>query len=622
MAISSNISITQNSQNIANNKSNITVRVQVTTTGESYNGYSKPGTCTIDGTSYNFSHNIPYQATTTIFEKTLDVAHDSNGEKTVYASFSFQTGISAGTITGSTSKKLTTIPRTSEVSLSKKNFNIGETITIYTNRKSASFTHTAVIKFNGQTVRTQTGIDASYSWNTNELFAKIPNQNQANGTVELTTYSGGTKIGTSTVVDFTGHVVDSDPVFNNFDCEDTNPITKTLTGSLPGSNQKYIRKYSNLKVTITSANKMTTKNSATPKYYNIVVGNKIEKLDYSTSEISKTINNMDDNTVTVFAVDSRGNQKDKTKSLDIVEYSETVLQSVKIERKEGVGETVLISLSGKYANINFGAKTNTVKSIQFRKKSKTETEFGSWVEIKQLVTINTENGTFSCDSKEITGQTFTLGTEYDIEVQVKDELSSDTEPVSLNSGKVLLSALKNKGICIGGIYNEKLGGPLQLNKKNVIDWINSKQDKQKHILKAILATDNTTITSAQDYDAVLVPLGEQYLKFGNKLSLSNGKIVIGSGVKYIRISAQVMMSYIPSSLRIMGLAVYITNSQVYTNYGFRTSSDFLTYNAPGMIFPAKAGDTVSIHVYIEPSGTSVKLRTYSQSTFLQVEVIE
>lgn len=495
MAISSNISITQNSQNIANNKSNITVRVQVTTTGESYNGYSKPGTCIINGTPYDFSHNIPYQATTTIFEKTLDVAHDSNGKKTVYASFSFQTGISAGTITGSTSKKLTTIPRTSEVSLSKKNFNIGETITIYTNRKSASFTHTAVIKFNGQTVRTQTGIDASYSWNTNELFAKIPNQNQANGTVELTTYSGGTRIGTS-AVNFTGYVVNSDPVFNNFDCEDTNTVTKTLTGN----NQKYIRKYSNLKVTITSANKMTTKNSATPKYYNIVVGNKIEKLDYSTSEISKTINNMDDNTVTVFAVDSRGNQKDKTKALDIVEYSETVLQSVKIERKEGVGETVLISLSGKYANINFGAKTNTVKSIQFRKKSKTDTEFGSWVEIKQLVTIDTENGTFSCASKEITGQTFTLGTEYDIEVQVKDELSSDTEPVSLNSGKVLLSALKNKGISVGGIYDENLGGPLQLDKKNVIDWINGKQDKiiQKVLWSGIqYMTADHTITLSE-----------------------------------------------------------------------------------------------------------------------------
>ena len=74
MAVSSNISITQNSQNIANNKSNITVRVQVTTTGGSHNGYSKPGTCTIDGTTYDFSHNIPQNSTTTIFEKTLDLS--------------------------------------------------------------------------------------------------------------------------------------------------------------------------------------------------------------------------------------------------------------------------------------------------------------------------------------------------------------------------------------------------------------------------------------------------------------------------------------------------------------------------------------------------------------------
>lgn len=615
MAVSSNISITQNSQNIANNKSNITARVQVTTTGESYNDYSKPGTCTINGTSYDFSHNIPYQATTTIFEKTLDVEHDSNGEKTVYASFSFQTGISAGTITGSTSKKLTTIPRTSEVSLSKKNFNIGETITIYTNRKSASFTHTAVIKFNGQTVRTQTGIDASYSWNTNELFAKIPNQNQANGTVELITYSDGTRIGTSTV-NFTGYVVNSDPIFNNFDCEDTNTVTKTLTGN----NQKYIRKYSNLKVTITSANKMTTKNSATPKYYNIVVGNKIEKLDYSTSEISKTINNMDDNTVTVFAVDSRGNQKDKTKALDIVEYSATVLQSVKIERKEGVGETVLISLSGKYANINFGAKTNTVKSIQFREKSKTETEFGSWVEIKQLVTINTENGTFSCDSKEITGQTFTLGTEYDIEVQVKDELSSDTEPVSLNSGKVLLSALKNTGICVGGIYDEELGGALQLDKKDVVNWINSKQDKQKHILKAILTSDNTILTASQNYDAILIPLS-QTIKIGDLLTFSDGKIVVGSGVNHIKISSKCIVSS-SSKEMLIGLRIYINSIEVSSNYISSSLNKWDTLSVNESVFNAKEGDTISANIYIDSSGQNVKLRKYSSSTFLQVEVVD
>ena len=620
MAVSSSITITQNSQNISNNTSNITVKVQVVTSGSSHNDFSKPGTCKIDGTDYSFTHSIPQNSTTTIFEKTLDISHDNEGKKTVNASFSYQTGISAGTISGSISKVLTTIPRTSEVSLSKKNFNIGETITIYTNRKSASFTHTAVIKFNGQTVRTQTGIDASYSCNTNELFAKIPNQNQANGTVELTTYSGGTRIGTSTV-NFTGYVVNSDPVFNNFDCEDTNTVTKTLTGN----NQKYIRKYSNLKLTITSANKMTTKNSATPKYYNIVVGNKIEKLDYSTSEISKTINNMDDNTVTVFAIDSRGNQKDKTKALDIVKYSETVLQSVKIERKEGVGETVLISLSGKYANINFGAKTNTVKSIQFRKKSKTETEFGSWVEIKQLVTINTENGTFSCASKEITGQTFTLGTEYDIEVQVKDELSSDTEPVSLNSGKVLLSALKNKGISVGGIYDENLGGPLQLDNKNVINWINSKQDKQKHILKAILSTDNTVITSTANWQSIEVPLN-QYIKIGDKLRFENNRIYIATDVKYIKFSAKVLLWELSSSAKMIGLII-----QGNKNYAMSNCYKSLYGNCDVLTIPetiikvnqdnSTTEETIMALVYFD-NPSSGKLRKYGQSTFLQVEVVD
>lgn len=495
MAVSSSITITQNSQNISNNTSNITVKVQVVTSGSSHNDFSKPGTCKIDGTDYSFTHSIPQNSTTTIFEKTLDISHDNEGKKTVNASFSYQTGISAGTISGSTSKVLTTIPRTSEVSLSKKKFNIGETITIYTNRKSASFTHTAVIKFNGQTVRTQTGIDASYSWNTNELFAKIPNQNQANGTVELTTYSGGTRIGTSTV-NFTGYVVNSDPTFNNFDCEDSNSTTVTLTGN----NQKYIRKYSSAKVTITSANKMVAKNSATAKYYNIIVGNKSEKLDYSTSNINKVINNMDSNTVSVFATDSRGNQTNKTKSLEIIDYSEIVIQSLNIERKEGVGEKLVIMLSGKYSNTNFGAKTNSVKSVQLRRKVKNDSNYGDWIDIKSLITINAENGTFSCNSKELTSQTFILGTEYDIEIKIADELSSDTEPVSLNSGKVLLSALKNKGISVGGIYDENLGGPLQLDNKNVINWINGKQDKviQKVLWSGIqYMTADHTITLSE-----------------------------------------------------------------------------------------------------------------------------
>ncbi len=616
MAVSSNITISQNSQNIANNTSNITVRVKVTTTGESWNGYDKPGTCTIDGTPYNFTHNIPYQATTTIFEKTLNVSHNSNGEKTVSASFTFETGISAGTISGSTSKKLTTIPRTSNVSLSKTNFNIGETITIYTNRKSSSFTHTAVIKFNGSTVRTATGIGASVSYATSELFAKIPNANRGTGTVELTTYSGSTRIGSSSV-SFTGNVVNSNPTFNNFDCQDTNSTTLALTGN----NQKYIRKYSNIKVTITSANKMVARNSAVAKYYNVIMDNKTQKINYSTSTVYTTINNMNNNVVTVFAVDSRNNQTSKTKSLDIVPYSEILLQTVKVERKGGIETKALITLSGKYSNIDFGSKTNTVKSIKLRAKNlKAGGNYTDWVDIKPLITINTQNGTFSSNAVELTTLNFTLGVEYDIQIQVEDELSSDIETVRLNSGKVLFSAIKDKGICIGGIYNESVGGAFQLDNKNVIAWINSKQDKQKHILKAILTNDQTILTSSKAYDSVLIPMS-QSIKLGNLLTFSNGQIVVGSGVHDVKISSKCIVSSTSKEM-LIALRVFINSSEVSSSYMHSISGKWATLSVSESIVNAKEGDKISAKMYIDTSGQSVGLRKYGSSTFLQAEVVD
>lgn len=458
MAVSAKITITQNSQNIANNTSNVTVKCIVTTSGASYNMYEKPGTCTIDGKTYDFEHNIPSNSATTVYSRTMNISHKADGTKTLSASFKYETGISAGTVSASTSKKLTTIPRTSKVSLSKTNFNIGETITINTNRASSSFTHTIVIKFNGKTVRTQNNVGANYSWNTNELYKYIPNANKATGTVTLTTYSGSTKIGTSTV-NFTANVVNSNPNFSNFDVEDINEVTLSLTGN----SNKYIKKYSNAKVTITAANKMTTKNSATPNSYNVVAGDANQVVNYSdTASVEATINNINSNTISVYAIDSRNNQTGVTKSLDIIEYTEVLLQSINIERENGVGTNVLITANGKYSAIDFGQVINILDTIEIRKKSTSSTEWEKWISIKNLFTINNEDGSFYTTSKLIETMTFDLGVEYDIQVRVKDKLSEDIEDFKLNSGELLMSALKDKGICFGGIYDEEVGGSIQI----------------------------------------------------------------------------------------------------------------------------------------------------------------
>ncbi len=471
MAVSGSISIKQNSQNIANNTSSITVTGTATMSGPSYDYYTRTGTLTIDGKDYSFSATFPENTTKTLFSKTVTVTHNSVGEKTVSASFSIKTGMTGtlpnGVISKSTSKKLTKIPRTSKVSMSSTNFYIGSTITINTNRASSSFTHTAVIKFNGTTVRTQTNIGASYSWNTSELYAKIPNANRGTGTVTLTTYSGNTNIGSSSV-NFTANVRNSNPTFSNFDVEDTNATVLALTGD----STKYVKKYSNAKVTITSANKMTTKNSATAKSYNVVAGSASKSLDYSSSStVTTTINNVNSNTISVYAIDSRNNQTSVTKSLDVIDYTEVLLQSIDVHRENGIGTSVIITANGKYDNVDFGDVTNSIKTIQFRKKQSSSSTWGSWQSIKYLFDIDTTNGTFetkeTLSSSSISG--FSLGVEYDVQIKVTDELSEDVEEIQVNSGKVLMSAVKDQGVCFGGIYDTTLGGHLQVGESDPMD---------------------------------------------------------------------------------------------------------------------------------------------------------
>lgn len=465
MAVSGSISIKQNSQNIAKNTSSITVTGKATMSGPSYDLYTRTGTLTIDGKSYKFSATFPSNSTKTLFSKTVTITHNSVGEKTVSASFRIKTGMTGtlpnGVISESTSKKLTKIPRTSKVSMSDKNFNIGASITINTNRASSSFTHKLVIKFNGKTVRTQTNVGASYKWSTTELYKYIPNANSATGTITCTTYSGSTTIGTSSV-SFTANVKNSNPTFSNgFQIEDTNATTLALTGN----KSKFIRRYSSAKVTIPVAQKMTAKNSATSKAYNIIIGSKSHTVSYSsTNNVSYTFNNIDSNTVNVYAIDSRNNQTKASKSINAISYTEILLQSVTVNRENGIGTNVIVTANGKYHNINFGAVTNSIKNIEFRKKKSTLSTWDAWQSIKYLFDIDTTAGTFKTNprllSPELDG--FQLGVEYDVQIRVTDELSSDVEDIRVNSGKVLMSAIKDIGVCFGGIYSNSKGGGFQL----------------------------------------------------------------------------------------------------------------------------------------------------------------
>lgn len=271
----------------------------------------------------------------------------------------------------------------------------------------------------------------------------------------IATTSGGTIY--RKYVKATMTIKNGQPVFTDFDIEDVDATILTLTGNP----QKYVRKYSDIKVTISSADKMVAQKESTAVSYNIIVGDQSKTLTYSTSDLTTTINNMDANKIEVYAVDSRGKQTGVPKSLDIIDYKEVALNSITFARKNNVEETVVITGKGTWTNVDFGLIKNSIKTFAFRKKKKTENTWSEWFSLTDIFNIN-EDGTISNKvENEFTATTFDFGEEYNIEVKIEDELSSSTKTTKVNSGKILMSALKEKGVCFGGIYDAAKGGAIQ-----------------------------------------------------------------------------------------------------------------------------------------------------------------
>ena len=193
------ISITQNSQSIANNTSNVTVSVRFYRTNTGYTSYGT-GTvyCKINGTQYSAAVTPSQKITNSgivLFTKTLDISHGSDGKKTLICS----AWISHDVVTSSEqsySQALSTIYRASTVSATAAK--MGGTSTITIDRKSSSFTHTLKYTFGGTTATIKTGVGASYPWPVPDLASKCNNALSGKATITCITYNGSTAIGTET----------------------------------------------------------------------------------------------------------------------------------------------------------------------------------------------------------------------------------------------------------------------------------------------------------------------------------------------------------------------------------------------------------------------------------------
>lgn len=370
MAVSISISITQNSQNITNNKSNATVKVTASWTGGSYNkvvdASGKPqanGSVKIDGTSYSFNSTFNDNRTMTgskvIFTKTLDISHGADGKKTLICSASFKTYLSSsGTPTATASKVLTTIPRKSSLSVS--NGTLGETVTLTVTRQSTDFTHTVTYKCGTASGTLCTKSKEESLWFIPLLGLASQNTTGTSVTITYTikTYNGDTLIG-STDYTKTCAIPSSVVPSCSIAAEDDIGYRVTYGG--------YIRGLSKVKGTIIASGVY----GSTIKSYSTTVDGKTYTGDSFTSNVLTTSGTL---TLTTTVTDSRGRKATAKTTITVLDYVKPTITALTVTRCDASGNK---SSSGAYLKAVFSSKVtalNNKNKATYKIKYKKTTE--------------------------------------------------------------------------------------------------------------------------------------------------------------------------------------------------------------------------------------------------------
>ena len=383
MAVSQNLTLTQLSQNIANNTSQVRMLWTSTQSGSSHNDYTRTGYWNFDNQNGTVDYTLPANTTKTILDKTFTVYHNADGTKKVEASTWMATGISAGEVRKTASLTLTTIPRGSTAYVN--NPVIGHLATITVSRNSSSFTHTITYTFGKKTGTVTTkSSSTSISWTVPANFAdEIPNDNHGDGTLTTYTYSGDTLVGTKTSK-FTAYLgEDYRPIINPSSSVDT------TTYNLTGSHSIFIQGYS----TVNIGSQVTTKNGATLTSHTCV-NNGVTK------NFANNITTWTAPTTNEFAITATDQHKLTAKKnyvLNMVKYQKPTCV-VEASTPSATG-TVTIKISGVFTSVNFGKKNNTLV-IDYHYKTRSG-EYGSPITITNA-NINASNNTYSAEAT-ITG---------------------------------------------------------------------------------------------------------------------------------------------------------------------------------------------------------------------------
>lgn len=434
MAVTQTLSVTEvsGSVNTSANTSKVRILWQSTQTGDSWNGYPRTAKyyVSVNGgaeTEYSVSYTLPKNATNTIVDTTITVAHKSDGSGTVKVRTWMDTSISAGVVEKTQTITLTTIPRASTIT-SASNRTLGNTCIVKWTPLSASFRYklkftlggfsytTGAIHPNTTSVYTYTG----YTLDIAAIAPKITtNPPTATMTVTLYTYSDSgatTQVGSASSKTFKVTVPDNSTTKPDVTMALT-PVS-SLGSAFAGL---YIQGKSRVKANITGVGKY----GATIASYGMTVLGNGYASPFQTEHLSQS------GTVTVYgrAKDSRGFVTEIPQDITVIQYSKPKLipgsesSTIICSRCDASGN---LTESGAYLKIKVGRSYSKVMSgstqknfclLRYRYKVATASDFSNYF------TLLAKDDT-STDYADVTlGNVVTsLTTSYTVELSVIDDI--------------------------------------------------------------------------------------------------------------------------------------------------------------------------------------------------------
>ena len=392
---------------------------------------------TIDGETFSGYNTVAIgnNQTKTLASGTKRIYHAADGQKTFGVSFSQAFNISfnswVGTVSGSSSWTLTTIPRATMPKLNPDAVTMGESISISLPRASSLFTHTLQHDFcagTWTTFATGAGVSATLDVPV-DWAARTPNAAQASGRIRCLTYNGSTFIGEK-IVNFKATVPE-----NVVPTMDTITITEAENG-IAEKFAAFVQNKSRLRVVSSGTG---AQGSTISKYQVEVLG-----IAYAGEEVvTGFVTSFGAVDVKVTATDSRGRQNSKTVQINVLEYFIPTIANFDAFRANTAGEaanggTALKCLLD-FSIAPCGQKNSKSYVIEYKKEEET-----AW-------TTLTSGALYAMDTSYIKPDTLGVEFSYNVRLTVTDYFSSAVYELKVGTEIVPLCVYPNgKGLGIGG----------------------------------------------------------------------------------------------------------------------------------------------------------------------------